>query len=210
MRYFVTGTDTEVGKTFFSCLLLKALTGAGHRAAGFKPICCGDRDDAIGLLNAGDSRLLLDQVNPCHLQNATAPYAAALIESREIDLAKIFEAYVFLRSRYEHIIVEGVGGWEVPISRDYSVADLAGDLGLPILVVVNNRLGALNHTILTVRNIRQRGLTCAGLILNHLADERDAASVTNRAVLEEVLEVPVLHELLHGETEIDFKVFMKS
>ncbi len=210
MRYFITGTDTGVGKTFFSCLLLKSLTAAGHRAAGFKPICCGARDDAMALHAAGDPRLLLEQVNPCHLQNAAAPYAAALIENVEIDLEKIFETYVFLRSHYENVIVEGVGGWEVPIAKNYSVADLAGDIGLPVLVVVNNRLGALNHTILTVRNIRERGLTCAGIVLNHIEEERDAASITNKTVLEEVLEIPILYELLHGETELDFHIFSKS
>ena len=100
------------------------------------------------------------------------------------------------------VLVEGVGGWEVPIAPGYNVADLAADLGLPVLLVVNNRLGALNHSILTAKAITSRGLECAGIILNHVEDERDSASVSNRVVLEQELEVPILADILHGETEI--------
>lgn len=207
MRYFVTGTDTGVGKTHFSCLLLKSLAAAGQRAAGFKPVSCGGREDALALLGAGDPRLLLDQVNPCHFQSAASPYAAARLENREVDLAAILEAFAFLRDRYENIIVEGIGGWEVPLTRNRALADLAGDFGLPVIVVVANRLGALNHTILTVRNIRERGLTCAGIVLNQLAQERDAASFANRSVLEDLLEVPILHEMQHGATGLDIRRF---
>lgn len=208
MHYFITGTDTGVGKTYFACLLLEALTAAGHRAAGFKPLCCGDRDDAVALHNAGDHRLFLDQVNPCHLNTSASPYAAALIENRKIDLKSIFETHLYLRRRYENLLIEGIGGWEVPITKGYSVADLAADLAAPVVVVVDNRLGALNHTILTVKSIRARGLTCAGLVLNHCRERKDDASLTNRRVLEETLGAPVLHELRHGETTIDSRLFI--
>ncbi len=207
MRFFLTGTDTGVGKTYAATLLLKTLTSVGHRAAGFKPISCGDRDDAVALLEAGDSRLQLDQVNPCHLETAASPYAASLIENKTIDLARIRETFDFLSTRYEHLLVEGVGGWEVPITKDYSVADLAKDMGLPVIIVVHNRLGALNHTILTVKNMRARKIRCAGLIFNHLTDEIDTATITNKKTLEEMLELPVLQEILYEETEIDLAAF---
>ena len=84
------------------------------------------------------------------------------------------------------------------------MADFAQRLALPVIVVVNNKLGCLNHTILTVRNIQARGLTCAGIILNYVKDERDAASISNRMALEHFLDVPVLAEIMHGETEIDW------
>jgi dethiobiotin synthetase len=95
-------------------------------------------------------------------------------------------------------------GWEVPLAGKQTMADFAAELGLPIIVVVNNRLGCLNHTLLTVRNIQQRGLTCAGVILNYAHDERDAASISNRMVLTNFLDVPVLAEIMHGETEIEW------
>jgi len=98
------------------------------------------------------------------------------------------------------VLVEGAGGWEVPLRADVMLSDFARDLGWPVVVVVRNQLGALNHTILTVRAIQAAGLACAGLVINHPADERDPASISNRAVLEDVLDVPVLAEVMHGET----------
>ena len=102
------------------------------------------------------------------------------------------------------MLVEGIGGWEVPIATGYRVGDFAAELGLPVLLVVNNRLGALNHTILTAKAIAAAGLECAGILLNHVEDERDSASVSNRVILEQELEVPVLADILHGETAIDW------
>jgi dethiobiotin synthetase len=109
-----------------------------------------------------------------------------------------------LAARFEDVLIEGAGGWEVPLTASETLADFAQSLGLPVVLVVNNRLGALNHTILTVRNIQARGLRCAGVILNHVGEERDAASISNRMVLERFLEVPILAEVMHGETEMDW------
>jgi dethiobiotin synthetase len=102
------------------------------------------------------------------------------------------------------VLVEGAGGWEVPLTETETLADFVQSLALPVIVVVNNRLGALNHTLLTIRNIQARGLTCAGVILNYVSEERDAASISNRMVLERFLDLPVLAEVMHGETEIDW------
>ena len=103
------------------------------------------------------------------------------------------------------MIIEGVGGWMVPILRNYFLGDLAAEFGLPIAVVVANRLGAINHTLLTVEAIRSRGLECAGIILNEATsalDGVDIAGATNRSILEELLDVPVLFEVRHGQTEL--------
>jgi dethiobiotin synthetase len=100
------------------------------------------------------------------------------------------------------VIVEGVGGWLVPILQKYSVADLAAEMGLPVVVVAANRLGAINHTLLTVDSIRARGLTCAGVILNNMTADQDAATTTNRAVLEHLLEVPILYEVEMGQAAL--------
>jgi dethiobiotin synthetase len=203
-NYFITGTDTNAGKTYVTALLLRALVAEGRSAAGFKPITCGDRDDAEELLTSSTPapQLSLDRINPVHFKTPAAPLAASMIENRPVDLALIKETYTDLASQFDHVLVEGVGGWEVPITKGYNVSDLAAELGLPVLLVVNNRLGALNHTILTANAIGSRGLSCAGIILNHVEDERDSASVSNRVVLDQELSIPILADVLHGETEI--------
>ena len=204
MNYFITGTDTGAGKTYVTALLLQSLIAEGRSAAGFKPISCGDREDAEALLAASTPapHLSLERVNPVHFKTPAAPLAAALIENRPADLTLIKDTYAELCGEFDHVLVEGIGGWEVPIGDGYSVADLAAELGLPVLLVVNNRLGALNHAILTARAIATRGLDCAGLILNYVEDERDSASVSNRLVLEKTLKIPILADIIHGETSI--------
>jgi dethiobiotin synthetase len=193
---FVTGTDTGVGKTFVVSRTIAALRKNGVDAVGMKPICCGDRDDADAIYRASDGVVPINEINPVWLRTPAAPYTAAMIEGRTIDLALIRESFGRLRSSHQRVIVEGVGGWRVPIARDYFVSDLACDLGLPVVVVVTNRLGAINHTLLTVDSIRAVGLECAGIILNHVVPEAsDPASVTNRAVLEDIAGTPILGEL---------------
>ncbi|MBX7209125.1 MAG: dethiobiotin synthase [Verrucomicrobiaceae bacterium] len=204
MHWFVTGTGTDVGKTYVTALLLTALKRAGRRAAGFKPFCCGDRGDAVRLQEAGAAGLTLDQINPVWLKVPAAPCVAALMENRRIDLAAVRSAFDVLAAGHETVLVEGAGGWEVPLAPGVTVADFAGTLALPVIVIADNKLGALNHTLLTIRNIETRGLKCAGIILNHVCDVRDAASISNRATLEAFTSAPVLAEVMHGETEMDW------
>ena len=204
MNLFLTGTDTNVGKTYAASLLIRALRAAGHDCVGMKPICCGGREDAEALHAASAGAIALNDVNPVWLRPPAAPYTAAMIENRPTDLALIRETFARLRGAHESLIVEGVGGWLVPITRDYFVSDLAAEFALPIAVVVANRLGALNHTLLTVQAIRARGLKCAGLILNHTlppTEPPDIATTTNRAMLEDLLDVPILFEITHGQRE---------
>jgi dethiobiotin synthetase len=203
-HYYITGTDTDAGKTYVTCLLLEALKRAGKTTAGFKPFVCGARDDAIHLVNASTEGLTVEEVNPVWLKVPAAPYAAAMMENRRFELNDVIARFQDLAQRHDHILVEGAGGWEVPLNEFSTMADFAQRLALPVIVVVNNKLGCLNHTILTVRNIQARGLTCAGLILNYVQEGRDAASISNRMVLEHFLNVPVLAEIMHGETEIEW------
>jgi dethiobiotin synthetase len=170
-----------------------------------KPICCGNRDDAEALHAASEGAIALNDVNPVWLRPPAAPYTAAMIENRAVDLTLIRETFARLRAAHHSLIVEGVGGWRVPITRDFFVSDLAADLGLPVAIVVANRLGALNHTLLTVESIRATGLPCAGLILNQVAEpsaEENIALTTNRAILEELTGLPVLFDLAYGQEEI--------
>ena len=205
MHYFITGTDTDAGKTYVTCLLLRALTARGERAVGFKPISAGGRDDAIALMSAGTPGASLDLVNPVAYRQPLAPMAAGLLELKPHDEAPIWSAWETLCADHDRVLVEGAGGWEVPLAPGRTVGDLAAAFALPVLVVANNRLGTLNHTILTVNAIKGRGLTCAGILLNHVGDERDVASISNAAILRAMLpDVPVLAEIMHGETALDW------
>lgn len=204
MHYFITGTDTDAGKTYVTCLLLEALKRTGRTAAGFKPFVCGGREDAVHLANASSETLTIDEVNPVWFKVPAAPYAAALMENRGFELNEVIAGFQELTETNDHVLIEGAGGWEVPLNGFATMADFAQRLALPVIVVVNNKLGCLNHTILTVRNIQARGLICAGIILNYVKDERDAASISNRMVLEHFLDVPVLAEIMHGETEMEW------
>ena len=199
MNLFLTGTDTNVGKSYVAALLVRAWRAAGRDCVGLKPICCGDREDATLLHAAAEGAIALNDVNPVWLRTPAAPYTASLIENRAIDLALIRESFARARQAHECLIVEGAGGWLVPIARDYYVADLAVEFGLPVAIVVANRLGALNHALLTVAAVRARGLACAGLILNHPSPEEDIATTTNRGILEEFAGVPILAEVVYGQ-----------
>ncbi|MEO6870833.1 MAG: dethiobiotin synthase [Chthoniobacterales bacterium] len=192
MSVFVTGTDTGVGKTSFSCWLLARLHEKGVSCAGYKPICCGDRQDAELLLAESSAGLTIEQINPIWLKTPAAPLTAALAEKREVDLAALRQGFVRLSEQVEFVVVEGVGGWIVPITDRYFSSDLATDLQLPVLVVVHNRLGCLNHTFLTVRNIEAAGLRCLGVILNNLGEPGDLAAETNADILRRCLSIPVV------------------
>ncbi len=202
--FFITGTSTGVGKTQFSCLLLEALRAAKVSATGFKPLCCGDRDDVQRLMAAGQGTDLdPDDLNPLWFKVSAAPLAAARIENREFSLQDLQAAYDKLQRQFDCVVTEGIGGWEVPLTATETVADLAALIAAPVIVVVDNRLGALNHTLLTVNAIQQRGLECAGLVLNQCVDERDSASISNRVILEEIVSVPVLAEILYDQSELE-------
>lgn len=214
MNAFITGTDTGVGKTYVTARLIRGLRARGVDAVGFKPLCCGSRDDAEALRAASDQVLTLNEVNPVWLRTPAAPYTAAMIENRHIDLDLIRETFSRLRQRHPAILVEGVGGWLVPILRDYAVADLAAEWRLPVVVIVGNRLGALNHAALTVKAIEASGLTCAGLVVNDLPpdgefhrskDDQTLAQTTNREILEEWLGVPVLATVGLGQGDVELR-----
>jgi dethiobiotin synthetase len=189
---FVTGTDTGVGKTSFVVWLLRRLRERGMSCAGYKPICCGDRDDATRLHVASSDGLTIDGTNPVWLRTPAAPLTGATLERRTIDLAVLRDGFGRLRERFDFVAVEGVGGWMVPITTEYFSNDLAADLRLPVIVVANNRLGCLNHILLTVRSIQSAGLRCAGVVLNDLAKADDAASTTNAEILQRCLTLPIL------------------
>ena len=207
MSFFITGTDTGVGKTYATRLILQSLRENGVDAVGYKPVSCGDREDAAILAEASGG-LEIDEINPVHLHSALAPYVAGMLEGRTIDPAELVAGFHKLAARHKVVLVEGVGGWEVPIAPGYRVSDLAADLKLPVVVVAANKLGALNHTILTVEAIKARGLTCAGIVMNQLEDEMDTAMITNKGVVEDLTGVPLLEHLIHNQDFLDPDAFL--
>ena len=170
---FVTGTDTGVGKTFFTTGLIRVLRELGLDVGGFKPIECGGRRDSEEIRAACGEIHDLDAVNPVWFEQPLAPLAAA--ESPDdISLEAICQAHKKMRERHELILVEGAGGWLVPITPDFSMASLAAELCDEVIIVAANRLGVINHTILTWRSVREKGLDCERLILNRLPKSCDS------------------------------------
>lgn len=210
MGFFITGTDTGAGKTVITSYIVRALRAERIDAVGYKPICCGDRNDALELRDASDGIVTEDEVNPIWLKTAACPHVAAMFERVELTRGQLLEGYEALRAKHEHVITEGVGGWLVPIrGMEYTVAELAKDIGDPVLVVVGNRLGALNHTIMTIETMRARGVEPAGLIFNNLVDELDTATVTNKGIIEDLTGVEVLTDVIHNQENIEAWPFME-
>jgi len=207
MNLFITGTDTDVGKTYFTALLLRALRNRGVNAVGMKPISCDALSDVATIAAASDYTGSLTDLNPVSFDQPLAPLTAAVLAGTQVDLGPIFSTFNRLKETYSSVIVEGAGGWLVPILPDYFIADLAIDLEIPVLIVVDNKLGALNHTLLTVDSLQRRGVPCAGIVLNNrIANDSPAAS-TNRAILETLLPIPIRAELFPGQTELDLSDF---
>ncbi len=199
---FVTGTDTGVGKTHVTALLLAELRRRGVKAAAFKPISCGTggRHDAEIYAKLMDYEQTLNALNPVYLRHPLAPSVAARLEQQRIDLAEIRRAYSQLTTHYSTVFVEGAGGLLVPIKRDYFVADLARDLRLPVLVVARLGLGTINHALLTVRQAQAMGLHVCGIVLNDtVGGHRGLAEQTNIKEVPRLCGVPLLGVVPHGK-----------
>jgi dethiobiotin synthetase len=207
MSFFITGTDTGVGKTFVTRLILETLRNTGLDAVGYKPVACGDRDDAVILAQASGG-IEIEAVNPVYLKTAVAPYVAGMLENHEIDPAVLVAGFHQLAEKHGKVLVEGAGGWEVPITANYRISDLAADLKLPVIVVAGNRLGVINHVLLTIQAIQAKGLTCAGIVLNQLEDEMDTAMITNKGVIENLAGVPLLEHLIYGQDFLEADAFL--
>ena len=203
----VTGTDTGCGKTYFTWLFVRALRKAGVNAVGWKPYCCGERGDAYSLFEASDQVLSLEEVNPVWYRTPIAPFPAGELEGKGASTAEVVKMGQDLLARFEVVVCEGVGGWEVPLEAEENFSDFALDLGWPVLTVVGNRLGALNHSILTVDAIQAKGCDVRALVLNQVLEEQDVASVTNRGVLEQRFGKKLLGEVMFGEDELSEALF---
>jgi len=176
--WFITGTDTGVGKTLVSAALLTALARTGRRVVGMKPVASGCDETPHGLRSA-DAEVLraagnvaadYEDINPYTFATPTAPHLAAAASGVQIDIATIRAHYARLAARADTVVVEGVGGWLVPINRNQTMADVVQALELPVILVVGMRLGCLNHALLTQRVIAASGCRLVAWVANRIED----------------------------------------
>ena len=190
---FVAGTDTEVGKTIVAGILARQLQRKGYSVGVMKPVASGSRGDARYLKRITGVKDSLNLINPVYLAKPLAPFVAAKLARKKVELAKIWRAYRDLRKRHEFIVVEGVGGLLVPLTRKVQLVDIAKRLALPVVIVARPGLGTINHTLLTIDCLRKHGLQVEGVVFNYARPcRRGPAERTNPAVIEKFGRVKIL------------------
>jgi dethiobiotin synthetase len=210
-RWFITGTDTEIGKTRVACAIVRHLVAQGYRVAALKPLASGcertpeglRNADAMALMQAANVALPYNRVNPVALEPAIAPHVAARQAGVRIDLDAMASMAEGIDA--DHLVIEGVGGWCVPLGEGRMLADLAGRMADEVILVVGLRLGCLNHAILTAAQVERDGMRLAGWVANIL-DPGMSALADNLETLERSLPVPLLGTLGFGATELEFAV----
>jgi dethiobiotin synthetase len=191
---FVSGTNTGIGKTYLTSELVKEFARSGLRTVGFKPICCGDREDAQKYWRLANRKIPLEMINPVHLPIPVAPISQKC-PSWKVLLSRIQNSIRILQKDYNQqlVLVEGAGGLLCPITESHTMRELAKVLGFPVLVVARNELGVLNHTLLTVEALRTKNLACAGIILNQGKGRTlapDSSKTSNLRVLKRLVKLP--------------------
>ncbi|MFG0332397.1 MAG: dethiobiotin synthase [Maioricimonas sp. JB049] len=201
---FITGTDTEVGKTHVTCEIARALSARGLRVGVYKPVCSGGVpandgtivwDDLQRLNEALPVPVPVDRICPQRFVAPLAPPVAAHQEGRTIDEQLLRSGLQGWGDQADVLLVEGVGGLLCPLTDRETVADLAADLGFPLLIVAPQRLGTINHTLMTVEVARCRGLHVAGIVMNHVAPPADDSVASNAGQIARRAGVPVVGEL---------------
>ena len=200
---FITGTDTGVGKTFFACRLAALLRDLGYRVGVMKPAesGCAEQEgklvpeDAIRLKEASASQDPLDRICPYPLREALAPSVAAQRQGIILGIDRLMDVYDEISSSHDITLVEGAGGLMVPLLPSYTYADFARVLKLPVIVIAANRLGMINHLLLTLEHARCKGVSVLAYVLNRLESEPSLAAETNREALWTLTSVPCAGEL---------------
>lgn len=208
---FITGTDTEIGKTYVSSLLIKILADEGLKVTGMKPVASGAKkingvlqnEDALSLMQSSNIEVDYKNVNPYVFEPAISPHLAAEDAGIEIDFAEIKNNFDHLKSISDVVVVEGVGGWYAPLTSDTTVADLAETLNLPVILVVGLRLGCLNHALLTAQAIRQSGLSVAGWIANHVDEDFSSAEENIKTLKHFLNDFLFLGSVSHQKNQIN-------
>ncbi|MCL5781734.1 MAG: dethiobiotin synthase [Firmicutes bacterium] len=196
---FVTGTDTGVGKTVITAGLLAVFRKKGYMTLAIKPFQTGATrregilfsPDAMFYRETGLQDEPLEVLNPVALEPPAAPFVASILTYTPIELSKVYQAVAEVLPRYDLVILEGAGGLCVPILKDFFMADLARELGCPVLVVARGSLGTINHTLLTVRYAQTQGVPVLGVIINGLSPGTDQVENLNPWVIKELSGVPL-------------------
>jgi dethiobiotin synthetase len=210
---FVTGTDTEVGKTRISTGLMAVLRQQGLKTAGMKPIASGcdwidgqwKNEDALAMIAQSNIELPYATVNPFAFEPAIAPHIAAKQANVTISLSVIKQQFEAIAAQADAVVVEGAGGWLVPLNDEKSMADLAVELNLPVVLVVAIKLGCINHALLSVEAIQQRGLKLVGWVANHMVQQNESAEII--ATLKQHITAPclgIVPELAVGQSSAGF------
>jgi dethiobiotin synthetase len=214
--YFITGTDTGVGKTWATLALMKALQNKGEAVVGMKPVASGCQntseglrnDDAVRILkqssSRGDQTIKYKTVNPYAFEQVIAPHIAAELAGIVIDIEKIAGEFNTLKKEADTVVVEGVGGWCVPLGDHTMLADLVNRLGLPVILVIGLRLGCINHTLSTVRAIEADGAKIHGWITSQLVPDYASLKQT-MTTLQTRIDAPLLGRLPYMES-YDLKI----
>jgi dethiobiotin synthetase len=200
--FFITGTDTEIGKTFVTAALTRRLTVHGLRVAPIKPLAAGQtwrhsrwiNDDVAELWAAQTLGLSDAEIGPLQFREPCAPHIAAALEGRRIERAPLLAAIRATAAKADLALVEGVGGFRVPLTQGWDTADLAVDLALPVILVVGLRLGCINHALLTAEALRARGLILTAWVANTV-DPDQAHVADNLRALQAGLQAPCLAHL---------------
>ncbi len=207
-QFFVTGTDTEVGKTFVTVALLKKFEQLGYSTLALKPIAAGCEsregqlvnDDALQLIASMTTKLPYEQVNPYPLKSAIAPHLAAQEDGRQLSVNRIVGMIRgALLNKADIILIEGAGGWLVPLNERENLADVVRELQMPVILVVGMRLGCLNHALLTAQAIRMTGLPLAGWVANCVTPAM-AVREQNISTLRQRLAAPCLGVIPYSES----------
>ncbi len=182
-QFFVTGTCTGVGKTSYSVDRIRSWRAKGVTGVGLKPFATGDRGDAIRLQEAMEGELSLDEINPCCFASPMAPLMAAQKEGRGIPYDLILKHTVSLAEQFSHLVVEGAGGWMVPLTEEKMICDFAKELGFPVVIVGRAGLGTINQTLLTVEAVNRHGLGIQEIVLNRFPEDSEELANLNRDFL---------------------------
>ena len=203
---FITGTDTGVGKTVLTCLLLAQLRGSGQHALALKPFCSGSRDDARLLRSIQDCELTLDQVNPFYFEDPVAPLVAARKRRQNIPSVRVLDHIQVISKSCECLLIEGIGGLLVPLGEGYTVLDLITQMEAEVIVVAADKLGTINHTLLTVNALRHSGVSRLKLVLMG-QKHPDQSCASNANILREWVATPILVLFLRSacRTRLDVK-----
>ncbi|CAG9298316.1 dethiobiotin synthase [Celerinatantimonas diazotrophica] len=207
---FVTGTDTEVGKTVVSCTLLAALNNHGCLADGFKPVASGatyqdgmwTNEDGLALQKYSGRSLPYDWVNPNTYEPAIAPHIAAVQAGSPIETARLDQQLARLREGAELVLIEGAGGWQVPLNEHARFCDWVSGHSWPVIVVVGIRLGCINHALLTIESIAHRGCEVVGWVANHVQPKTEVLAA-NVAYLKANIEAPLLGLIDYQKATLD-------